>query len=234
MKILRIHYLQHVPFEGLGSIETWAKKQGHSISVTKLFENPVFPDLDAFDVLFVMGGSMSVYEEHLFSWLATEKQFIKNTINAKKKVVGICLGGQLLAEVLGAKVYPNKEKEIGWFPIQLLENQLVGVSLPKEMTVFHWHGDTFDIPENARILAKSEACSNQAFLWKNQFLALQFHWEATPETVAEMIKYGQDELIPATFVQNVGKIASENDFFEENNQLLEKIVHNFFLRNIQD
>ena len=113
---MKAHYLQHVPFEGLGSIETWLQSIRAAVSVTKFFEDPTLPDPDNLDLLVVMGGPMSVNDEQKFPWLAAEKEFIRKAIEKDKAVIGICLGAQLIAGAMGAAVYPNKEKEIGWFP----------------------------------------------------------------------------------------------------------------------
>ena len=118
---MRIHYLQHESHEGLGCIEDWAKRKGHLITSTKFYEDSKLPDLSAFDFLIIMGGSMGVNDEDKYKWLKSEKDFIKRTINSKKPVLGICLGSQLIADALGAKVYPNKYKEIGWMDIKMTE-----------------------------------------------------------------------------------------------------------------
>jgi GMP synthase-like glutamine amidotransferase len=119
---MRAHILQHVPFEGLGSIESWLKKSGFKITSTRFYESAKLPDLKTIDLLVVMGGPMSVNDEDRFPWLVAEKQFIWDAIAKSKPVLGICLGAQLIASALGAGVYPNKVKEIGWFPIHGIES----------------------------------------------------------------------------------------------------------------
>src|SRR5689334_16619028 len=115
---MRVHFIQHVNFEHPGHLLEWAKDNNHNTGFTKTFENISFPGLNDFDLLIIMGGPMSVYDENKFPWLKKEKQFIGEAIDADKKVLGICLGSQLIAESLGAKVYPSKEKEIGWWRIK--------------------------------------------------------------------------------------------------------------------
>ncbi len=115
---MRAHYLQHVPFEGLGSIKSWLKKSGYEISNTQFFNSKVLPSIDEIDLLVVMGGPMSVNDEAKYPWLVEEKKFIRNTIEAGKSVLGICLGAQLIASSMGVKVFSNSEKEIGWFPVE--------------------------------------------------------------------------------------------------------------------
>lgn len=227
MHQLRIHYFKHVSFEGLGSIQEWSIKNGHILTSTNfhLSENP--PDLNSIDWLIVMGGPMSVDDEKKFHWLSKEKNFIKKAIEKGKTVIGICLGAQLVAQILGAKVYPNKQKEIGWFTIRLTESAKqhpLFYGLNSEITVFHWHGDTFELPENAIAIAKSDACTNQGFIYKQNVLALQFHLETTRESIQQMIENGRDELTQSQYIQEENEIENQQEFFEENKKFLFSIL----------
>ncbi len=201
---MNIHYLQHVPFEGLASIATWIDQQGHQVNVTRLFNDEPLPTLESVDFLIVMGGSMNIYEVEQFPWLEREKAFIQQIIAADKPVLGICLGAQLIADVLGAKITRNAYKEIGWFPIELVNSdksqQIFGTNT-LEFTAFHWHGDTFALPPNATLLAQSVGCQNQAFLFNSKVLGLQFHLESTPESVQEIVQNCRDELVADKYVQ---------------------------------
>jgi GMP synthase (glutamine-hydrolysing) len=118
---MRIHYFQHVPFEGLGSIEQWIRARGYHLTATKLYQNDPMSDMESVDWFIIMGGPMGVHDEDRLSWLKSEKRLIEKAIRQRKAVLGICLGAQLIAAVLGARVYPNRFKEIGWFPIELTE-----------------------------------------------------------------------------------------------------------------
>ena len=154
---MHAHYFQHVPFEGLGSIEPWLESNGYELTNTRFFESADLPDPKAIDLLVVMGGPMSVNDEDKFPWLALEKQFVREIIESGKRVVGICLGAQIIANAMGAKVFHNPGKEIGWFPIHTVASIYASVfNFPPSETVFHWHGETFDLPPGARRLAKSE------------------------------------------------------------------------------
>jgi GMP synthase-like glutamine amidotransferase len=145
----RIHFIQHVPFEELGYIHTWLSEGKYQLTSTKVWEDSHFPDMATFDGLIVMGGPMGAYEEDLYPWLKDEKAFIANAIQGGKKVMGICLGAQLIAAVLGATVFVHQPKEIGWFPVTLQSSfaEWLGKEIPSSITVFHWHGDSFTIPE---------------------------------------------------------------------------------------
>jgi len=195
---MKIHYLQHEPFEDPGSILEWAKERRHAVSSTMMYENQPLPSVDAFDMLVIMGGGMSVYEEDEFPWLTAEKRFIEQAIRREKAVLGICLGAQLIASALGAAVYKNTYKEIGWFPVTLTRE---GASSrfcrnwPHTFQAFHWHGDTFDIPRGARWTAFSKATSNQSFEYGAKTVALQYHIESTPESVARLVAECANELV---------------------------------------
>ena len=200
---MRAHYLQHVPFEGLGSIEPWLLAVGYDIGHTRFFETVQLPEPDTIDLLIVMGGPMSVNDEADFPWLALEKSFIRQTVTAGKPVLGICLGAQLIASAMGARVYPNPVKEIGWLPIQAEATSGEDkFQFPTEVEVFHWHGDTFDLPTGAVRLAASEACTNQAFQLGSSVLGLQFHLETTLESAQAIVAHCRAELQPAPYVQS--------------------------------
>lgn len=234
MKPLRIHYFQHVPFEGLGSIEKWAIKNNHYLTATKFFQDFALPKFSSFDWLIVMGGPMGVYNEQEFPRLKNEIDFIRQAIQANKTVVGICLGSQLIAAALGAKVYPNAKKEIGWFPITKTktgqQHQFLQ-ELPTNFTTFHWHGDTFDLPTDSKHLLQTEACLNQAFIYKDKVLGLQFHLEVTPQTLKEMIINCRQELIPSDYIKSEREILSKTVYCIHSNNYLESILNKLMLIN---
>lgn len=210
--LMRVHYLQDVSYEEPGCILDWSKENAHEISSTRLFENEVLPELDAIDCLVVMGGPMNIYDEINHSWLKEEKRFILEAIEKKKKVLGICLGAQLIAQVLGATIVDSPAKEIGFFPIQKTSEgkacELLA-NLPDEFPVFHWHGDMFNIPEGGISLFKSEGCPNQGFLYKENVLGLQFHAEVKENDVVGMLHYGAEEIVPSTFIQAAKQIREQ-------------------------
>ena len=178
------------------------------VTVTKFFESPTLPDVDDLDLLIIMGGPMSVNDEADHPWLAAEKQFIRSAIENDKAVIGICLGAQLIAGAMGAAVYPNREKEIGWFPIVSTQpdNAEELFTFPQELLVFHWHGETFDLPDGATRLARSAACENQAFQLSSRVIGMQFHLETTPGAARDIVHHCRDELRPSRYVQSEAEI----------------------------
>lgn len=221
---MNIHYLQHVPFEGLGSIEQWAAVNGHQLTVTRLYAGDHLPALARFDMLIILGGPMSVHDEHEYVWLKAEKWFVRQVIEAGKPVLGICLGAQLIAEILGGTVTQGKEKEIGWFPITLdrtFADTDIGRSLPRQFEVFHWHGETFSLPEGAQRIASSEACTNQGFIVGNLIVGLQFHLETTPGSAGSIIDNSRHELVDGKHIQTEERMLSETQRFDEANRLMQ-------------
>ena len=217
---MNIHYLQHVPFETLSSVEDWAYKPGNRVTATRFFEDDRLPFVDAFDMLIVLGGSMSTGDEAKYPWLKKEKELIAKAIAKGKMVLGICLGSQLIAEVLGSKVYANNEKEIGWFPVQIADSISSPLYIiPSETIVFHWHGDTFDLPNNASLLASTTACKNQAFFINPNILGLQFHLEANEKSIGEFIAHGKSELTQGgNFVQTEAELQAGVAMYSAANQ----------------
>jgi GMP synthase-like glutamine amidotransferase len=200
--IVNVHVLQHVPFEGLGIIEPWLAARGAVTHTTRFFDSPRLPDLADLDLVIAMGGPMSVNDEADLPWLKEEKRFIAEAIDAGKAVLGICLGAQLIANSLGARVYPGPHKEIGWFDIERTSDSTELFRFPNKATVFHWHGETFDLPSGASRLARSAGCENQAFQIGPRTIGLQFHLETTPESAESLIAHCRNELIEGPFIQS--------------------------------
>jgi len=225
-----IHWLQHVPFEGLGSMETWFNEQGHNLVCTRLWAGDTLPSLDSFDALIVMGGPMGIYDHDEYPWLIDEKEFLSQVVARAIPTLGICLGAQLLADVLGAKVSANPDKEIGWFPVNRSENipDFLESVLPEEMTVFHWHGDTFSIPDNAVSLYSSKACVHQAFLYKDHVLGLQFHLETTRESATALIDNCRAELVQNPWIMTEQEMLSSEKSFDEINAFMFSLIEQFF------
>jgi len=219
---MRLHYLQHVPFENPGSILVWAEKNQYTVTSTHLYKNEILPKQSEFDWLVIMGGPMNIYEEEHYPWLAAEKDFIKKSIQQGKVIIGLCLGAQLIADVIGGKVTKNPQLEIGWFPVQLSEEARKSPLFsffPPEPIVFEWHGDTFSIlQEEAVCIAENEACKNQAFIYKKKIFGFQFHLENTVEIIRALVEHCKNEMRPGLYVQSAEELEAHAEYIEQDNQ----------------
>ncbi|MCX7986523.1 MAG: type 1 glutamine amidotransferase [Bacteroidales bacterium] len=226
---MRLHILQHELFEEPGYILDWAKDRGFSYSVTRFHMMESLPRHNQYDMLIIMGGPMSVHDENKYPWLATEKKFLKEAIAHQKKIVGICLGSQLLALVLEAKVFRNQWKEIGFFEvIHSNTNHAVTEGLPRQFIAFHWHGDTFDLPSGCELLYSSQACKHQAYIWNKHVLGLQFHLEVTPELLQLFLDNADEELKESgPFIQTVSQMREKSYLLNEINSILGRMLDNF-------
>jgi GMP synthase-like glutamine amidotransferase len=224
---VNIHFLQHAPGEGPGQIAHWAAAHGHALSGTHWYRGDAPPEPAAIDFLAIMGGGMNIYEHRNHPWLVPEKALIAEVIALGKPVLGVCLGAQLIADVMGGKVYQNPQFEIGWFPIRTLE-ELRGHPLfahfPAEFTALHWHGDTFDLPPGATLLASSDACPRQAFVCKGNVVGLQFHIEVRPEDVRAFVRGESAPLPEGRYVQSFEQILAGDAYIPAVHRLLEAML----------
>ena len=221
---MRVHYMQHVAFEGPGALTEWVARRGHELTATHVYRRDFEHPAD-FDMLVVLGGPMSPGQELEHPWLASEKALIRRAIGDGKLVVGICLGAQIIAEVLGAAVTHNPYKEIGWYPVDLTaagaDSSAFGV-LPARFDTLHWHGDTFAIPPGARHTATSAACTNQGFEYGDgRVVGLQFHLEATPESWALLCDHAATDLASGgEWVSSASEMLGKRALFEPANEML--------------
>jgi GMP synthase-like glutamine amidotransferase len=224
-KPLRVHWLQHAPHEDSGCIAPWLREQAQVRATrTRLYAGERLPSAREFDWLIVLGGPMNVYEHSRHPWLAAEKALI-NDACVNKKVLGICLGAQLLADVLGGRVTENDEQEIGWFEVFL--NSEAGKcnvfkQFPARFKAFHWHGDTFSTPPGTSNLMKSDACVNQAFHRDQRLVGMQFHLEVRASDARRWLK--ADSPGPARYVQDAGAMLSRPARFAANNRLMRQVL----------
>ena len=232
---MRISILQHVDFEDGGAILSWADKHNNPFVCTHLYKLEPLPTIDSLDMLIIMGGPMGALDDDLYPFLKTEKKLIESCIKENKKVIGICLGAQLIADVCGAKVYKNTHEEIGWFPVQKTEagiNSSFLSDMKTHETVFHWHGDTFDVPAGAKNLLSSKATQNQAILVNAHTLGLQFHLETTHRGVINLINNAGKKLEETNYVQSTEQILEmSNNHIARNNEILYNILDSFALPN---
>ncbi|MDB4947488.1 MAG: amidotransferase [Gemmatimonadetes bacterium] len=185
-----IHVLQHDPAEGPGGVAEWAAARGIPLRAAHLYRGDAAPAPAADDWLVVLGGGMSANDGAAHPWLHAERALIRESVDAGRRVLGICLGSQLLAQVLGAGVTRNAETEIGWLPVRKTAEGrgvalFAGFADPAE--VFHWHGDTFDTPPGAIRVAGSDGCANQAFVHGTRVVGVQFHPEMTQATARALV-----------------------------------------------
>lgn len=222
---MRVQVLQQAQFEGPGYVADWCRAKSATMAICHVYENVVLPSLDDFDLLVVLGGPMSVNDEGELPWLAKEKELVRKASEAGKSVLGICLGSQLIASALGAKVFRNSVKEIGWFPVTGFEVPAGVFQFPRNFDSFHWHGETFDLPAGAIHLASTPGCKNQAFQFGDKTIALQFHLEATPPAVEAMLAACRKELVPATYIQSESEIRRASpERYAAVNQVLDSVL----------
>jgi GMP synthase (glutamine-hydrolysing) len=211
----------------MAAIETWLLKNKFEISYTRFFEKDQLPEVSQIDWLIIMGGAMSANDEQEFPWLIKEKEFVRQCIRAGKVVIGICLGSQLIANAMGAKVYRNTHKEIGWFPIEKragVKSRLFS-DMPDQFNVFHWHGETFDLPEGAELIASSTATPHQIFTIGDKVVGFQCHFETTHESLLSINEACHAELVSAKYIQNQDEmIQNEKHYATPMHQVLFKIL----------
>jgi GMP synthase-like glutamine amidotransferase len=227
---MRIHWLQHVPFEGLGSISDWAATTEARVTGSRMFAGDELPPLAAFDLLIVMGGPMSVNDTLSHPWLSTEQAFIAQVMDGGKMILGVCLGAQLIASAAGADVYPNGCKEIGWFPVErtaIAPSNPVGRVLADRSEVFHWHGETFDLPKDAAHLMRSPGCAHQAFALNDRIVGLQYHLETTMASARDLVDNCRHELVEGTYVQGEVDMLSRPERFARLNLQMYRLLDYF-------
>lgn len=197
--ILKMLLVQHVATEGPGILGRALRQRGWEVDCRVMDEEgAIVPEsLHGYRALLVLGGPMGAYEEERYPYLLALEELIREGVERSLPVLGICLGGQLIARSFGAAVVPNGAKEIGWYPLFLTASGR-GMSLfsglPNSFPVFEWHGDTFSLPQGAVLLAEGETCRHQAFLYRECALALQFHPEVTPRMVRFWTEEASEEL----------------------------------------
>ena len=222
---MQVQVLQHVPFEGLGSIAAWLSERGAAVHTTRFYQSAVLPDPRSIDLVIAMGGPMSVNDERGYPWLKEEKAFVKEAVDRGCGVLGVCLGAQMIASALGARVFANAHKEIGWFPVRAMSTEADVFRFPPKTTVFHWHGETFDLPAGAVHLASSVGCRNQAFQIGRNVIGLQFHLETTPESADQIIQHCRDELVAGEYVQTEQALrAVPGDAYHGINRLMNEVL----------
>jgi len=219
----------HVSYEDLGSFELLLTKKDYQVEYVHLYSDSyVLPNLDQIDALIIMGGPMSVNDSDTFSWITTEKKFIAKCIQHQIPTIGICLGAQLIASVLGAKIYKNKLDEIGWFDVSVTdEARSLNFPFSENFLAFHWHSETFEVPQEGVHLARNSTCENQAFLYHKHVLALQFHLETMHENALNLCQNSQD-LIQSQSVQSASQMLKVDSAYQKLESNMEAVIEWFF------
>ena len=227
---MHIRYIRHAGAEGPGMIAQWAYERGHPMSGTNAFAGERLPAVDEFDWLVLMGGAMSANDEADLPWLAPEKALIRDAIESGKRVLGICLGAQLIASALGARVYPNRHKEIGWFEVSLTDagsSSPPFAGFPQTFPAFQWHGETFDIPGGAVHAATGDVCVNQALTIGGRVAGLQFHLEVARGDVELFVAAdGGVELVEGKYIRHPEAMLAPDAPFDRARELLWKLLDN--------
>lgn len=230
---MRVRILQHVPFEGPASIARWAEARGVTLETTHLYRNDALSDPAAFDALIVLGGPMGVHDEAEYPWMGPEKTLLRRTLEADRPVLGVCLGAQFLADVMGAAVHGAPHREIGWYPVSFTDEALAlpgFADFPSELEVMHWHGDTFEVPQGCVPVGASAGCANQGFVHSRRPIAgFQFHMEWDRETAAALTENCVDDLAPGPFTQSTDAILVSEDRFEAMNAWMFRFLDNWLL-----
>lgn len=225
---MHIHYILHAEFELPGYIEEWAKKKGYRQTYSRPFANEPITTIDQFNMLVLMGGPQSPLKIDKFPYLKDEIQIVKQALKIKKRILGFCLGAQLIGEALEAKTEKSPNKEVGVFPIRLTSAGLKDpfcIGLPNEFHVMHWHEDMPGVPKNGEILAASKGCPRQLVRFNSTTYGFQCHPEIQLNNVKAMISHCPDDLSPGTFIQSKPDMLKAN--FDQINSYMDIFLNNF-------
>ncbi len=219
---MKISIIKNAKFEDPGTISEWVELRGHELTIYEAYLNEL-PELGTFDFLIILGSPNSVNDD--LPWISEEKRMVKCAIEKGTFVFGICFGAQLIASILGAEIYPSEHKEIGWHPIKCAHN-----FLQQEITVFHWHGETFSLPKGSDLLASSVVCETQAFAFSDSVLGLQFHLEMNENTIDSLISNCSVELRPGKYIQDVEKLKNRSEYLANCREELFDLLDGFQIR----
>lgn len=231
------HFLDaliHAPAETCGLISEIAAELGLEIREHHLYRGDPLPKASEIHCLIVMGGPMNVDESDIFPFLPSEIALIKNCLSAKRPMLGICLGSQLIAKALGSRVFANPVREVGWHPITLLSSAAhdpLFSACPKTFNVFHWHGDTFNLPVGATLLATTPQCQNQAYCIQSNVYGFQFHLEVTPTMLQHWVADDNSEAYIRSAGENPDQIANQTGAqFRDLEPLARNVIRLFLSR----
>jgi len=222
---MKILIVTHASFEKPGSIESWAKRHDYAVQEVKPYAGEKLPAINDYDMLIVMGGPQSPVEMHESPYLADEIEFVRQALRQNKRILGVCLGAQLIAEALGARTERSPNKEIGMYPVSLLmaaATDPVFGSFPASFDVMHWHSDMPGIADGMEILAKSEGCPRQVYRYGDKVYGFQCHFELTRELVDEMLKHCEGDLKVGKYVMTPDQLRSLD--YKQINAQMDKVL----------
>ncbi len=212
--------IRNIGFEGLGVWEEYLRKKRVFFTYWDVFKGLPRPSIKYTHVV-VLGGPMGAYEEDLYPFLKRERRFLEECVEKGVPILGICLGCQLLARLLGARVYKGEKKEIGWHKIKIYQDGIFG---EKEFLVFQWHGDTFDIPEGAEPLGETELFKNQGFI-KDKIIGVQFHVEVRKEDVIRWTREYKDDLSEVGLEKE--EVVGKDEYYKELHKKAFSLMNHF-------
>ncbi|PCI05008.1 MAG: glutamine amidotransferase [Gammaproteobacteria bacterium] len=236
-----VNVIRHLAFEDLASFTSVLQAKNTHINYIEAAECVLKPEglaqIDAMsdDLLVILGGPISVNDDELFPFIEAEISLLKQRIAADKPTLGICLGAQLIARAMGARVYPATQKEIGWFDLKLTsagERSVLRYLSAQHCSMLHWHGETFDLPDNALLLASSDICAHQAFSVGEKILALQFHPEIN-QRVMEKWFIGHIGEIMATKGVNVEQLRKNTRRYANQLEIQGALFFNSWINSVE-
>ncbi|CAI2622244.1 hypothetical protein AKUH3B203M04_00370 [Apilactobacillus kunkeei] len=180
---MRINIIQHTPNERPGSILDWAHDRGHDVYIYHPYQFGILPKVEETDMLVIMGGPMSVNDD--IDWIEFERDIIRELAEKDVPIYGACFGAQQIAKTFGAKITTSTAKEVGWAPVYLRSERILGIY--NKLTAMHWHGEMFEIPENGELLFSSDLVENQGVIIGDRIVGLQFHFELGNDEVREIV-----------------------------------------------
>ncbi len=229
----KIHVIVHEPLEEAANIHVWSEKNNIVVEYIRIYDGDKLPSIEGIAMVAVMGGNMHVHDVDEYPWLVTEKEWLADIIRNRLPLIGICLGAQLITDVLGGTVVKNKHKEVGFIEIEKLkdvaEDSIFSV-LPESFRMFEWHEDRCVLPESVRLLAKSEGCECQAFEYNGHVLGVQFHPEYSINSVKNNLNKSPNALVNGgEFVQSEEEIFDNAHLFETTTEYLCRLLDRLFL-----
>ncbi len=225
---MNILCITHADFETPGIIEQWALDNAHTFKTEKPYKGNKLSDVSHFDFLIIMGGPQSPLKLEEFPYLLSEIDLIKTAISKNKKILGFCLGAQLIGEALGAKTERSPEKEVGVYPISLTSEGVkdpLFEDFPDNFPVIHWHNDMPGLTENSVLLALSQGCPHQVVRYKNNIYGFQCHMEITLGGIKTMIEAVPEDLAQTKFTQSASELLKQN--YSSINNFMRTILDRF-------